>query len=168
MLPDHTYLTRSTHSNLSRSLQQIWTDPLLMRRRLSGPRVQTHILSHNSKWNSWEKTSFCWQSATRLTGLISPECNRYIQYLLVGANPLVLNRHRRGATTLEVPVFHISLPDLPNWRSSAFHLRAPPDLRLPKSNMKHLVKCDMKHLSLTHGLLATRYLLKPMSTPSSG
>jgi hypothetical protein len=31
------YLTRSTHSNLSRSRQQIWTDPLLPRRRAPDP-----------------------------------------------------------------------------------------------------------------------------------
>jgi hypothetical protein len=32
----------------------------------------------------------------QLTGLISPASDRYIQYLLMGANLLVLNRHRRG------------------------------------------------------------------------
>jgi hypothetical protein len=31
---------------------------------------------------------------------------------------------------LEVPAFHITLPDLPYRWSSAFHLRVPPDLRL--------------------------------------
>jgi hypothetical protein len=31
----------------------------------------------------------------RFTGLIIPACNRYIQYSLAGANPLVLNRHRQ-------------------------------------------------------------------------
>jgi hypothetical protein len=35
------------------------------------------------------------QQATRLTELIWPACDRYVQYLLTGANPLVLNRHRR-------------------------------------------------------------------------
>jgi hypothetical protein len=34
--------------------------------------------------------------------------------LLVGANPSVINRHRRGATTLKVPAFHTPLSDLPN------------------------------------------------------
>jgi hypothetical protein len=32
----------------------------------------------------------------QLTGHITIVCDRYIQYLLVGANPSVLNRHRRG------------------------------------------------------------------------
>jgi hypothetical protein len=49
---------------------------------------------------------------TRLTGPISPVCDRYVQYLLAGANRTVLNRHRRGATTLEVLAFHVPLPDL--------------------------------------------------------
>jgi hypothetical protein len=35
-----------------------------------------------------------------------------------------------GATILEVPAYHITLPDLPNRWSSAFHLRASPSLRL--------------------------------------
>jgi hypothetical protein len=33
--------------------------------------------------------------ATRLAGPISPACDRYIQYLLTGANPSVLNQHGR-------------------------------------------------------------------------
>jgi hypothetical protein len=34
--------------------------------------------------------------AIRLTGPISPACYRYVQYLLAGANPSILNQHRRG------------------------------------------------------------------------
>jgi hypothetical protein len=34
--------------------------------------------------------------ATRLTRPISPVCNQYVQYLLAGANPSIINRHRRG------------------------------------------------------------------------
>jgi hypothetical protein len=32
----------------------------------------------------------------QLTGPITPAYDRYVQYLLTGVNPLVLNRHRRG------------------------------------------------------------------------
>jgi hypothetical protein len=32
----------------------------------------------------------------QFTGPITPTCDRYIQYLFAGANPSVLNRHRRG------------------------------------------------------------------------
>jgi hypothetical protein len=36
----------------------------------------------------------------QLTGHISSACNRYVQYLLTGANSSVLNRHKWGATIL--------------------------------------------------------------------
>jgi hypothetical protein len=65
-------------------------------RRPSDPRVHTQHLSHNRQWGTGEKTSFCWQTATRLTELISSACDWYVQYLLTGANPSVLNWHRRG------------------------------------------------------------------------
>jgi hypothetical protein len=47
----------------------------------------------------------------RFTRLITPACNRYVQYLLTGTNPSVLNQHKRGlphrnlriATTLFPP-----------------------------------------------------------------
>jgi hypothetical protein len=42
------------------------------------------------------KPSIYRQPATRLTGPITPVCDRYVQYLLAGANRTVLNRHRRG------------------------------------------------------------------------
>jgi hypothetical protein len=42
------------------------------------------------------KPTFYWRPASRLTGPISPIWDRYVQYLLTGANPLVLNQHRRG------------------------------------------------------------------------
>jgi hypothetical protein len=44
--------------------------------------------------------------ATRLIGPTTPVCDRYVQYLLT------------GATTLEVPTFHVPLPDLPDQLSS--------------------------------------------------
>jgi hypothetical protein len=36
------------------------------------------------------------EQATRLTRCISPACDQYVQYLLTGPNPSVLNWHRRG------------------------------------------------------------------------
>jgi hypothetical protein len=41
VVPDHTYLTRSMHSNISCSHQQIWTDPLPSRRRAPDPTHST-------------------------------------------------------------------------------------------------------------------------------
>jgi hypothetical protein len=45
-------------------------------------------------WSSGEKPSFYWQPATRLTMPISPACDRYVQYLLAGANSSILIWHR--------------------------------------------------------------------------
>jgi hypothetical protein len=39
--------------------------------------------------------SYRWPT-TRFTGAISPTYDQYVQYLLTGANPSILNRHRRG------------------------------------------------------------------------
>jgi hypothetical protein len=40
-------------------------------RRLIDPWVRTQLLSKNSQWSSRERSSFCWQPATRLTGHIN-------------------------------------------------------------------------------------------------
>jgi hypothetical protein len=87
---------------------------------LTDPRVHTQFLSQANQWSRWRKSSSCRRPPTRLTGSISPTCDRYVQYLLTGANPSVLNWHRQGATTLEVPTYHIPLPDLPNQLSLLF------------------------------------------------
>jgi hypothetical protein len=70
-------------------------------RRLTDPRVRTQLL--------------CWHLTTRLTGPVSSICDQYVQYLLTGAKPSVLNRHRRGLTpwrcwfaTYHSPTFSIS------------------------------------------------------------
>jgi hypothetical protein len=49
-----------------------------------------------SQWSRGCKPSFWLWPTTRFTGPISLACNRYVQYLLMGANRTVLNRHRRG------------------------------------------------------------------------
>jgi hypothetical protein len=50
--------------------------------------------------------------ATRLTGPISPVCDRYVQYLLTGANRTVLNRHRGGYNLGGAGFPLVALPDL--------------------------------------------------------
>jgi hypothetical protein len=82
--------------------------------RPSNPWVCTQLLSHNSQRSSGKKSSFCWQPTTRLTEPISPACDRYVQYLLVGANPSVLNRHRRGLQPWRCRLAMYPLSDLPN------------------------------------------------------
>jgi hypothetical protein len=64
--------------------------------RLTKPRVRTQFLSQANQWSSRLKPSFCQWQAIRLIGPISPTCDWYVQYLLTGVNPSVLNRHRRG------------------------------------------------------------------------
>jgi hypothetical protein len=100
MVPDHTYLTWSTHSNLSRSRQHRWTESLFptqsTTRWLTDPRIRTQFLSRANHWSSGGKATLCWHQTTRLTGPITPTCDRYVQYLLMWANSSVLNWHRRG------------------------------------------------------------------------
>jgi hypothetical protein len=62
--------------------------------RSSNPRVHTQFLSRSGHWSSEGKTTLCWWQTTRLTGPITPSCDWYVQYLLAGANPLVINWHR--------------------------------------------------------------------------
>jgi hypothetical protein len=64
--------------------------------RLTDPWVHTQFLSRANQWSSEESQKIYQQQATRLTGPISPACDRYVQYLLTGANPSVLNRHMQG------------------------------------------------------------------------
>jgi hypothetical protein len=56
----------------------------------------------------------------QFTGSISPACDRYVQYLLAGANSSVLNRHRRGLQPWRCRLATCSLPDLPNQLSPLF------------------------------------------------
>jgi hypothetical protein len=136
MVYDHRYLTWSTHSNLPYDCQHIWTDPLHPRRRAldiihSTPADWSigpyQVLSHNSPWSSGEKSSFYWHPTTRLTGSISPACDRYVQYLLVGANTLVLNRHRRGLSPWRFRFVTYNSPAFPT-SCLHFSLRALPGL----------------------------------------
>jgi hypothetical protein len=88
--------------------------------RSSDPWVRTQLLSHNSQWSSGEKSNFYWQPTTRLIGPISPACDRYVQYLLAGANWTVLNRHKRMLQPWRCRLVTYPLSDLPNQLSPLF------------------------------------------------
>jgi hypothetical protein len=64
----------------------------------------------------------------QLTGPISPACDRYVQYLLVEANPSVLNWHRPGLQPWRcwLATYHS-----PTFLTSCLHfpLMAPPGLQ---------------------------------------
>jgi hypothetical protein len=78
------------------------------------PWVHTQFLSQANQWSSKLKLSVCLWRATRLVGPMSPACDRYIQYLLAGANPSVLNQHRRGLYSWWCRLFTYHSPTFPN------------------------------------------------------
>jgi hypothetical protein len=109
-----------------------WTELLLPRKRASDtihstPADQStgpYLVSLSSlPMKQWRKLNIYRQQATRLTGPISPACDRYVQYLLTGTNPSVLNRHRRGlpyrnlgiTTSLSSPFPSECSTDPPKW-----------------------------------------------------
>jgi hypothetical protein len=67
----------------------------------------------------------------QLTGPISPACDRYVQYLLVGAHRTVLNRHRRGLQPWRCQLFTYHSPTFPT-SCLPFPLVALPGLHLTK------------------------------------
>jgi hypothetical protein len=89
----------------STSHRQGWTESLLPRKgapdtipsapadRSTGP-YPVSLPSQPMK--QWRKSNTHQQQATWFTGPISPACDRYIQYLLMGANRTILNWHRWG------------------------------------------------------------------------
>jgi hypothetical protein len=83
-------------------------------RRLTDPQVRTQLLYRASQWSMGRKSSPCRWPTTRFTGPISPTCNRCDQYLLTGANPSVLDRHRWGLQPWRYWLATYPLPDLPN------------------------------------------------------
>jgi hypothetical protein len=81
--------------------------------RLSGPWDTPQFLSQHSHWSSALKPSTCRWQTSRLTGPISPICDRYIQYLLNGTTPSVLNQRRQGLTHRKSQNSHNTLSALP-------------------------------------------------------
>jgi hypothetical protein len=87
------------------SRQQGRTDALLLRKKCSRHHLWTRLggqldppqfLSQHNHWSSVPKPRTCWWQATRLTRPISPACDQYLPYLLVGSKLSILNRHRWG------------------------------------------------------------------------
>jgi hypothetical protein len=64
----------------------------------------------------------------QLTGLISPVCDRYVQYLLAGVNRMVFNRHRWGYNLGGVGLPRTHSPTFPS-SCLRFPLIAPPGLQ---------------------------------------
>jgi hypothetical protein len=107
----HTVVNRFEQIHCTRE-EELLTQSIV--RRSSDPWIHTQLLSHNSQRAVREKSSSCWQPTTRLIGPISPACDRYVQYLLVGANWMVLNWHRWGLQHWRCRLATYPLPDLSN------------------------------------------------------
>jgi hypothetical protein len=102
----HVRFLRAVHvrGNLSLAITSVgWTLLLLRKRAPDTP--------SSAEWSAGLPSSFppntvieaimkakCLLMNTlhQFTGPITPACDRYVQYLLAGANPSVLNQHRQG------------------------------------------------------------------------
>jgi hypothetical protein len=120
----------------SMSRRQSWTESLLLRKRAPDTIPNTPadrsvgpypVPLPSQPMKQWRKPNTYQQQATRFTRPISLACDRYIQYLLMGANQTVLNRHRRGLQPWRCRLTTYPLPGLPN-QLSPFPLVAPSDL----------------------------------------
>jgi hypothetical protein len=87
------------------SYRQSWTESLLPRKRAPDTIHSTPVDRYAGPYpvslpsepmKQQRKPNIYQQQATRLIGPISPACDRYVQYLLIGANSSVLKRHRQG------------------------------------------------------------------------
>jgi hypothetical protein len=105
------------------SRRQSWTESLLLRKRapdtipstLADRSAGPYPVSLPSQlMKQWRKANIHQQQATRFTRPISPTCDRYVQYLLMGANRTIVNRHRRGLQPWRCRLATYPLPDLPN------------------------------------------------------
>jgi hypothetical protein len=126
---NHMYLMWSTYSNLSWSHQQRWTEPLLSRKRAPD------IIHSTTTDRSAVLYLVSLPEATieavgvkppsvdgRLLGLLDPYTSkRPVRSILAHeGQPIGRSPTQVGATTLEMPAFHIPLPNLPNQRSPLF------------------------------------------------
>jgi hypothetical protein len=82
-------------------------------RRLTDPWVQSFSPEPANEAGGRKPCSWWWPT-TRFIGPISPACDWYVQYLFVGANPSVLNRHRRRLQPWRYRLAIYPLSDLSN------------------------------------------------------
>jgi hypothetical protein len=107
------YLPWSTYATFHRSPQG-WNrslhpeEVLVTKDRLARPLpwVTSFFLPHDSLRVGERGFGQMVTQLHQLTGSITPACDQYVQYLLTGANPLVLNRHRCGYNLRSVGFSH--------------------------------------------------------------
>jgi hypothetical protein len=146
------------------SRRQSWTELVLPRKR--APNTIPSTMADRSAGpypvslpsqpvKQWRKSNIHQQQTTRFTGLISPACDRYVQYLLMGANRTVLNRHRRG--------YNLGGAGLPHTHSSTFPTSCLPFPLVAPSGLhfNHTLAKDqgvefLKNIWPSRGLSTTR------------
>jgi hypothetical protein len=118
-------------------------------RRLADSWVRTQFLSWANQWSRGRKPGSCRWPTTKLIGPISPACDRYVQYLLAGANPSVLNRHMWGLQSLRCwlatyhsPIFPISCLHFPLRALSGLQFNQVPSTK-PKFWMWRTYDCHV-------------------------
>jgi hypothetical protein len=123
--------------------------------RSSDPWVRTQLLSHNSQWNSGEKSSLCWQPTTRLTGPYHRHAIDMFNTCSRGPFERSLidtgRGYNLGGAGLPGTTPRPSQPVI-----SPFHLRAPSGLHF---NQVPLIKPRiwvLKNLWTSHGLSTTQ------------
>jgi hypothetical protein len=139
MIPNHTYLTWSTHSNLSRSHQQSWIGPLLPRKRAPDTIQSTPadwstgsypVFLQSQPMKQWGQNQLSVDG--RLLGLSDPYHRHAIgTFNTCSRGPTYRSLiDTRGGYNLE----GISFPNTTPWPSqpmvSRFHLRAPLGLQV--------------------------------------
>jgi hypothetical protein len=108
----HTVVNKFEHIQCPR---EEWLLTQYTARRLTELQVRTQPLSHNSQWSIGEKSSFCWQPTTRLTGPINTIMWSVRSILAHGYQPLGLQPTQAGATTQKPWDSHNTLSVLPFW-----------------------------------------------------
>jgi hypothetical protein len=101
-VPDH--ISHVVHTvNLSLVLTMLKQTPTSGRslgdQRQTNPAAVLGHLSLPPSWQPWSRGDNVWPSdytATSAYWAHIPACDQYVQCLLTGSNPSVLNRHRRG------------------------------------------------------------------------
>jgi hypothetical protein len=89
-----TFHESSTDLDGSHCSREKWLSIQSTARRLTDPWVCSQFLSQANQWSRRLNPSFYRYQAIRLTGPISLACDRYVQYMLVGAKSSVINRHK--------------------------------------------------------------------------
>jgi hypothetical protein len=148
----------------STSRRQGWTESLLPRKRapdtiLSTPTDRSagpYAVSLSSQpMKQWKKPNTHQRQATRFIGPISPACDRYVQYLLMGANRTVFNQHRLGYNLEGANLPHTHSPTFPTG-CLPFPLVAPPGLHFNQTLAKDQGVQFLKNLWPPSGLMTTR------------